>query len=126
MAVLEPTFIEFGAGVEALLAEMQKRAEAYQHSTFDWDGNTEIPCTASQAKFGKEMNIAGGWEIRRRVKISVRIEELPDIEDLPAPNDTFILRLSPNGPEVKYRILATKNSNDTTLEIEGVDTNHPQ
>ena len=125
MAILSPEFIEFGASLFSFEVDMQIVAEGYMPASFDWDGNTDIPCTASEAEYGKELTISGGWELRRKVKINVNIRNLPSVEDLPAPNDTFVLRLSEDGPEVKYRILKTKNSGNATLEIEGVDTNHP-
>jgi hypothetical protein len=122
--ILSDAFLTFGASLASFEVDMQVTAQGYMPAEFDWDGNTGIPCTASQAEYGKELSI-GGWEIRRRVKISVNISNLPSVEDLPAPNDTFVLRLSADGPETKYRILKTKNSGDARLEVEGVDTNHP-
>jgi hypothetical protein len=108
----------------AIITDMFTQAVSIMDCSIDWDGNTSIPCTASAAEFGKELDI-GGWELRRRVKVSILIADLPDPLDLPAPNDNFVLRLSEGGAEVKYRILKTRNTHDTTIELEGVDSNHP-
>jgi hypothetical protein len=123
-SILSVPFLAFGNSLASMEFDMQVTANGYMPASFDWDGNTEIPCTASHAESGKELSI-GGWEPRKRVKISVNISDLPDAEDLPSTNDTIIVRLSEGGPETKYRILKTKNSGDTRLEIEGVDSNHP-
>lgn len=123
MAILSDAALNFGA-IAGLIHDMQVVGESLSYCSFDWDGNNNIPCTANAAEYGKELGISG-WEIRRRVKITVNIANLPDPIDLPAPNDLFTLRLSQNGSEVEYRILKTKNTEDATLEIEGVDSRHP-
>jgi hypothetical protein len=122
--ILSDTYLNFGATLASFEFDMQVTAKGYMPATFDWDGNTEIPCTASQAEDGAELDVAG-WKRMRKVKISLNISELPDATDLPAYNDTFVLRLSDGGPETKYRIFKTRNSGDVRLEIEGVDSNHP-
>jgi hypothetical protein len=123
-AILSDAFIEFGATLASFEIDMQVTAQGFLPASFDWNGQNGIPCTASKAEHGAELDV-GGWEVRRKVKIQVNISALPDPEDLPKYNDTFVLRLSEDGPETQYRIIKTENSGDATLTIEGTDPNHP-
>jgi hypothetical protein len=92
---------------------------------FDWGGNTGITCAAGTAVHGKELTISGGWELRRKVKLQVRVSDLPDPTDLPRPNDAVTVYLSEDGAGVKYRILSVENRFDKVLTLNCVDTNHP-
>lgn len=93
-------------------------------ATFDWGGSTGIPCIAGTLREGKELEI-GGWAHRKKCKVRVRIEALPQgAEDLPKTNDDVTLYLSEGGDGRKLKILRTENTNDVILEMDLVDTNH--
>lgn len=111
----------------AIMGAAQVAVEGFQRATMDWGGNTGIPCNASELEEGKELDIvSGGWVPRKKCKITVQFSNLPDPTDPPRASDDVIIHLSESDTTgTKLRILKTRNSYDTTLQLECVDTNHP-
>jgi hypothetical protein len=110
--------------VKAML-EAAKVAEADLHCTFDWDGNTEIPCVGGPQFFGKVLDIAG-WKRVRRVKIKLRMDSLPfsGRTDRPAENQTVLYRADADDPGTRYRIIGIKIWFNALMELECEDPNN--
>lgn len=123
MAILSDAYLNLGS-FAAMLIDAQAVADGFSFCRFDWNGEVNIPCTAKPLKKGSELDI-GGWQKMQHVKITVRVESLPDSENYPQPKHNIVLYLSENGAGHQLRILNVENSNDAVLIIEAVDSNHP-
>lgn len=126
MAIINYPVEEYGF-FGAFMLEAAGNAETLNPAKFDWDGNTDIPCTCGPFRKFSELRLdGGGWDRRSSCKVRVKIPNLPDADDLPKQNDDITVYLSLNGPGRLMRIFATEISADVELEMECVESNHEE
>lgn len=95
-------------------------SESSMRTSIIWAGE-EYPCTGGPEFGGKKID-EGGWRMRARLKIKVRVEVFPDGINIPQEKQTLQYKRNADADPVTYRIDSITNHYGAILELE---CNHP-